>query len=103
MRQVPTTADELLYEQVTPLDGADYRLTFAFNLREGRWYLDLSDADGVLIVASLVLVINRDLLRRVQDERRPPGKLFCVDLTGQGKDPDQSAAPVLYYLEAAEL
>ncbi len=103
MRQIPTTADQVLYQQVTTLDGRDYVMTFSLNLRDGRWYLDLADQDAVMIAPNIPLVINWDLLRRVLDPRRPPGKLVCVDPTGKDQDPGPSMAPTLLYLEAAEL
>lgn len=98
MRQIPTTADEVLYSQVTALDGSDFILTFALNLRDGRWYLDLADQDASPIALNIPLVLNWDLLRRVIDPRRPPGKLVCVEpASGPG------VAPTLLYVEAAEL
>ena len=103
MRQVPTTADEVLYQQVTNLDGVDYIFTFALNLRDGRWYLDLATEDGGVIASTIPLVVNWDLLRRVLDPRRPPGKLVCVDPTGHDIDPGPDTAPTLFYVEASEL
>ncbi len=103
MRQIPTTADDVLYTQVTDLDGADFVLTFALNLRDGRWYLDLADQDAVMILAGIPLVVNFDLLRRVQDSRRPLGKLLCIDPTGAGRDPGPGTAPTLLYVTEAEL
>ncbi len=102
MRKIPTSTD-VLYTQVTTLDGQDYVLTFALNLRDGRWYLNLADQDGVTIASNIPMVVNWDLLNRVLDVRRPPGKLFCVDPLGANADPDPGTAPTLLYLEAAEL
>ena len=103
MKQIPTTADDVLYSQVTELDGADYVFTFALNLRDGRWYFDIADQDELVIAAGIPLVVNWDLLRRVQDARRPPGKLVCIDPTGAGRDPGPDTAPTLLYVEGAEL
>jgi len=103
MRQIPTISDEVLYQQVTNLDGQDYVFTFALNLRDGRWYVDLADADAVVIAPNIPLVVNWDLLRRVLDPRRPPGKLVCIDPTGADQDPGPDTAPTLLYIEAAEL
>ncbi len=103
MRQIPTTADQVLYTQVTALEDTDYIFTFALNLRDGRWYFDLADQDGVMIVPNIPCVVNWDLLRRVLDPRRPPGKLVCIDPTGADVDPGPGVAPTLLYVEAAEL
>lgn len=98
MRQIPTSTD-VLYSQVTTLDGTDYTFTFALNLRDGRWYFDLADADGNPIALSIACAVNWDLLRRVLDPRRPPGKLVCLGDVEAGPD----EAPNLVYVEAAEL
>ena len=103
MQQVPTLADEVLYTQVTALDGTDFIFTFALNLRDGRWYLDLADQDGVPIALAIPLVVDWNLLRRVRDARRPLGALICIDSTGAGRDPGPGTAPELLYVEAAEL
>lgn len=102
MIQVPTSTD-VLYSQVTTLDGTDYVLTFALNLRDGRWYLDLADQDGSPIAVGIPLVVNWDLLRRVRDARRPPGRLVCQDPSGGSADPGPDDAPLLYYVEVADL
>jgi hypothetical protein len=102
MRQVPTTADAVLYSQVTALDGSDFVLTFALNLRDGRWYLDIADQDSVAIAVNIPLTVNFDLLNRVIDPRRPPGKLVCIDPTGADQDPGPGTAPTLFYVEASE-
>jgi hypothetical protein len=102
VNQIPTTTDAL-YSQSVTLDGKDYVLTFALNTRDGRWFLDLADQDGVPIVLSLPLVVNWDLLNRCVDERRPPGKLVCQDPLGNDEDPGPDVAPLLYYVTAEEL
>lgn len=87
MRKIPTTSDQPHYTQVTTLDGRDYVLTFEYNFRDLSWYLDVADQDEVVIAAGLRLVVDWDLLQRCVDERRPPGILWCNDLSGAGLDP----------------
>lgn len=104
--QVPITSDQVLYQQITTLDGTDYVLTFALNLRDGYWYLDVADQDGVPLASGIKVVVNWDLLRRCIDPRKPPGLLMAFDTTGQGLDPgskDFGTRVQLLYLSAAEV
>jgi hypothetical protein len=117
--EIPTRsgAENAVYTQRSDLDGRAYVLRFVYNQRETKWYVDLSDQDGVSIYAGIKLVSNFPLIRRVTDARRPPGELYVIDNFGQ-PDPDtgQPAAQVtdpglddlgvrhrLVYLDAEEL
>lgn len=98
------------WSQITALDGVSFVLAFRWSQREGRWVLDVADAEGVMIRAGLALVADQPLLRGVVDARRPAGELIVVDTTGAGDiDPgfDDLGAPgarfVLMYVTAAEL
>jgi hypothetical protein len=73
--------------QRTALDGRDYILRLQWNMREGKWYLSLSDQDDVPLAMGLKVTARRLLLVRVTDERRPPGEIMCSDLAGDGADP----------------
>lgn len=85
---IPVSRDLAFYRQTTTLDGRDYILTFRYNAREDRWYIDLADQDDVEIVSGLKLVCAHDLLLRIVDERRPPGRLMVHD--GAASDPATS-------------
>lgn len=115
---IPTSTELSDYTQVTTLDGRSYILRFLFNQREDRWYLNLSDADGVSIVDGIKIVVGFFLLRRVTDARRPPGRLIAKDLTARDADDiaagdkileldpgltDLGARVKLLYLEESEL
>lgn len=103
---VPVITDQVLYQQVTTLDGVDFVLTFALNLRDSYWYVDVADQDGVPIATGIKIVVNWDLLRRCIDERRPKGQLIAIDTTGQGLDPgpdDFGTRVQLLYLSEAEV
>lgn len=83
---------EIIVEKETPfqtlkvaLDGVNYIARLEWNMRSG-WYLGLSDAAGDPIFSPKKLVIDRDLLRSVTDERRPPGKLYLFDLALGGEE-----------------
>lgn len=115
---IPTSTDLTDYSQVTTLDGRDYILRFLHNQRENRWYLNLSDQDGISIVDGIKIVVGISLLRKVTDVRRPPGLLFARDLTARDvvdfdagdqtleEDPkltDLGARVTLFYFTAAEI
>lgn len=103
---VPVTTDQVLYQQVTTLDGVDYVLTFALNLRDSYWYLDVADQDGVPIATGIKVVVSWDLLHRCIDERKPKGMLMAFDTTGRGLDPgpaDFGTRVQLFYLTEAEV
>lgn len=104
---IPTVAgtENAATVQRTTLDGRDYLLYFSWNQRESRWYLTLCDADNDPIVCGVKLVARWDLLRLVTDARRPPGKLYVDDPTGDG-DPgldDLGTRALLRYADAEEL
>lgn len=78
----------------TRLDGRDYVLRLLWNGREGRWYMTVSDSDGVVLVSAVKVVCNTDLLGRSAERpyRRwspdlPPGELWAMDLTADCSPP----------------
>lgn len=87
--KIPTSTELADYTQRTAMDGRDYILRFVFNQRLGRWFMDLSDQDGVSIAAGLRLVTNFPIIRHLTDERRPPGELYVIDLSGGGETTDE--------------
>jgi hypothetical protein len=86
------------------LDGRDYLLDFAWNGRESRWYVDVSDANGTPIVAGRKLVASARVGQRTTDPRRPAGVLCTIDRSGTGVDPgidELGSRVVLAYMDAA--
>lgn len=78
----------------TRLDGRDYVLRLLWNGREGRWYLTVSDVSGAVLVSSVKVVCNTDLLGasaerpyRRWSEDLPPGELWAIDQTADGSPP----------------
>jgi hypothetical protein len=95
------------WTQTTALDGRNYRLTFDWHQRLGRWVLHLRDAGGVAIRTGMVLNLDVPLLRGVVGAARPPGELYVHDATAaRDLDPgfsDLGGRFLLLYLDAAEL
>ena len=104
--EIPFLPDANAFEQRMRLDGEDYTLTFRWNPRAERWFMDLGDPDGSPIVNGLALVIGsitRHLRARVG---MPPGLFICLDTSDSGVDPgfDELGSRVkLVYLEEADL
>jgi hypothetical protein len=85
---IDTTPDIPFYRQRTTLDGRDYVLTFTWNERNGRWYMDVNDQDDSPIATGVKLVTGWPLLRLYRDERLPPGSLLLLDMEAQeGSNP----------------
>ncbi len=79
---LPIDVDTDVWEQDTELDGRQFRLSFAWSLREEAWYLDISSRGGTLLAAGLKLVEGVDVLRREASSDMPPGPLVLLDMTG---------------------
>ena len=109
---IPTLEQTPFFTQRTKLDGRDYILSFKYSDRENRWYVDISDQDGELIVASVKLTLGTLLLGCVVDPRRPPGELMVIHYPtyepggSPPEDPgfeDFGRDTLLTYFDAAEL
>lgn len=104
MITIPVSTD-VHFSQVTALSGRDFIFTFAWNAREGAWYFDLADQDGVLIATSRKIVVDWPLITRCADARRPVGTLWALDTTGAGIDPgrdDFGTRVQLIYVEPGD-
>jgi len=88
IRRLRTSVTESWYRETVTLDGSEYVLTFAWNERERRWYMDMETVDGTAIAHGVKIVADAVLLKGVTNDLRPRG-LFCsVDMTAEGVDPD---------------
>lgn len=104
--RIPLPTSNPHFVEQTQLDGLTYTLRIHWNEREEAWYLELGDVDAVPIVASRKLVADWPLLQRVKSERKPPGEIYVIDLTGMGIDPgldDLGKRVDLIYIDAAEV
>lgn len=63
--------------QVT-LEGASYGLEWRWNVRDDRWYLSLSDAEGQPIATGRPVVLGDDWLDELPPGDRPPGAIVAV-------------------------
>jgi hypothetical protein len=92
------------FRERTHLDGKEYVLEFRLSERESRWYLDISDVNGVLLVGALKLVLHRKLLEPLRSVAGlPPGELLLLDTRPTPAPPDLDELGVvdqLVYVEA---
>jgi hypothetical protein len=85
---IPVLLDAAYSAQRTRLDGRDYLLEFAFNEREDRWYLSISDDESAPIITGLKLITGLPLLRFYRaDPRVPPGELIAMTLSQDESPP----------------
>lgn len=76
-----------MVQRVT-LDGVSLVLRLGWNGREGRWFLSIFATDGTAIACGRKLVAGWEPTRRVRSDRFPGGRIFCLDRTSGGVDPE---------------
>lgn len=87
------------------LDGSTFLLEFAWNPRDLSWYVQISDANAVLLLVRRIAV-GSALLRRFQNPNLPRGELLAIDTSGKDLDPglaDLGDRVPLLYVPAAEV
>lgn len=91
---MPTGQGAPRYRYRVELVGREYAITTAWNEREGAWFLDVHDAEGMLLRGGVKVVRDWPLLTRGGDDRLPPGDLIALDASREGLE--------LVFLEAEE-
>lgn len=76
------------FEQRTALEGREYVFRFRWNTRRSRWSFDLLDESESRILSGATINTGFDFLERLTDERRPPGKLAAIDVSGASGEAD---------------
>lgn len=107
--EMPLIPELFDYEVRTELDGVAYLFRFRWNWRAdggvGAWFMDVSDADGALLVAGRKCVVDEPLLHQFRTrEDVPQGELMPFDTTRRQIDPaavDFGLRVLLFYLDAA--
>lgn len=85
---IPTFPDVANYTIGPTLDGIPYRVTFRLSEREACYYIDLSLADGTLLVAGKKLVCSVSIWANQRYNLNvPQGHVMCVPSTGQSDEP----------------
>ena len=87
--EIPLRSDLPWFAETVELAGVQYRLEFAWNTRDARWYFSILAADGTQLVMGLPIVVDFPILNRFTDDRLPDGDLWVWDVSGDGIEPDQ--------------
>lgn len=80
--EIPVRNDLDAYSLVIDLDGTNYRLGFAYNLRCDRWFMSISGTDGTQMLAGIPILTNCDLGTRFKSAALPPGMFLAFDESG---------------------
>lgn len=68
------------YSYSVELAGVVFNMYFYWNTREAAWFLDISDKDGVLLLAGIRIVSGYSLLKQYSYiTTLPQGVLFVID------------------------
>ena len=81
--QLPLTSNYPFFTFTIVLSGTVFSLTFRYNIRMDRWFMDIADASGVLIVSGLPLLIQADIIGQYTKEGLPAGRFIVYDLTNE--------------------
>ena len=68
------------------LEGTVYFINLRYNTRLDTYTFSLLDAAKDPIVSGVRIVPQYSLLSGCTDERKPPGKLFAIDMSRTGAD-----------------
>lgn len=87
--EIPTRNDLATYSYVITLDGVNFTVAYTFNIRMGKWFLNLADASGNTVVSQVPVIASMPLFNRFVAEAIPAGTLFPFDTSGQNTDPER--------------
>jgi hypothetical protein len=105
--QIPTRGDLPFFDLLMVLEGVTYTLECRYNVRDGSWYMNVLDEQGVgVLQAGLKLIVNYPL-GAYTTGRTPPGVFVAVDTSGQEREiesqEDLGSRVQLWYFTAEEL
>jgi hypothetical protein len=106
MQELPITTQLPDFEIRVAIEEVEYLCRYRWNTRAGAWFLDLSDADGVLLVGGRRLSIGYSLFEQFKHLDVPPGLVMPIDTTERDIDPtleDFGVRVLQYYVTAAEV
>jgi hypothetical protein len=92
---LPMFNDVPAFNYTIALSGSQYKLSWKYNTRMDRWFLDIMLANDTVILSGLVWLIGRDLTGQFAGQTNVPvGTFFCVDDTNQGTQPTRYSFPL---------
>lgn len=84
---IPVRSDLPSYKFQIELERVIYGLSFSYNSRESRWFMDILDSMGNPLVTGIKLLTAWAIASRFQSSELPPGEFFLLDTAGENKDP----------------
>ena len=69
------------------LSGSVFTIELAYNVRQDRWIMSISDASGNQILVGVPILINRNLTGQYRTLKIPTGIIFATDDSSQGQQP----------------
>ena len=87
VKVLPIDNDGPAFRFSVSLDGTLCQYRFEWDARRRRWTVDVLSSDAKPIIVGRVLLPGRPLFLRESDPRLPPGELYVVDQSGDGKPP----------------
>jgi len=70
------------FNEVVVLDDTPYKMHFHWNNRGEYWSMSIADNDGTVLIDSVKLVNNYELIDRYAGSGLPPGELYVADSGG---------------------
>ena len=102
--EIPFQRTPVPFSQRVLLDTVPYVLSFKYNSRTGLYTMDITSADGTVLLAGIVLLNGVLLTLRYLGRIAglPEGNFVVIDETEQGRDlvPDVGKEVKLIYIEA---
>jgi hypothetical protein len=86
---IPVRSDFKSYSMKIELELVIYTLSFGYNTRRGRWYMDISDQAGNDILTGVPILINIPLCDQYIVNGLPPGRFIAIDQSGNNKIPGE--------------
>lgn len=80
------STDDAVREGRWELDGREFILRLAWNVREGAWAIDMYTAERAPIVLGGFARTGVDVLDNITGTDRPPGRLILEDVSGAGDE-----------------
>lgn len=84
--ELPIDSQQVAFKFKVTLDSILVELEFHFNSRYERWFMNMLDENGNMILAGRPMMTNLDLTGRFADGRIPPGFMFPFNITQAFED-----------------
>lgn len=104
--RLPIKQEGARFSAAYELDGITYALEFRWNDRDGAWFLQVGDANGVPLISGLKVCLGILLLGRATSKLLPPGDFMAIDTAGRNAEAgfeDLGRRVQILYFTSAEL